>query len=217
MAGGKSFKTMIRKVAKARAMRKYVSKSRIPRRIKQPVQFFKRTVYLPNLYVSSSLSDVFFAQVFRLTDVPNVTEFTSLYDQYQIKGVRVKLMPKFDTATQTGTGTIPTAQHVMNRVFSALDYDDNTAVTAVSDLTQYQNMRQTKGTRDHVRYFKPRCLSEAYGGLGTTHYMPKANQWIDTSNPGTPHYAIKWGITQCALNLSYDMQIDYYLAFKNVR
>lgn len=207
---------MKRRINRARVYRK----KRViagAKKIRQPVQYFKRSVYTPNAYTSNNLTDVFFAQVFRLNDLPNFTEFQNLYDQYCIKGVKVTLMPKFDTATQTGTGTTPTAQHVMNRVVSCLDYDDNTALTNIGEALQYQNHKMSKGIRDHSRYFKPKALLEAYGGIGQTHYMPKSNMWIDIANANTPHYALKWVITSCPLNLQYDMKVDYYLAFKNVR
>nr|WPR18745.1 MAG: capsid protein [Owegonang virus 22] len=205
-----------RKVSAGAVRRKFIGKKK---GIKQPVQFFKRSVYTPNMYSASTLTDAPFAQVFRLNDLPGVSDFTALYDQYQIKAVKVTLMPKYDTATQVvSSGTVPNSAHAMNRVISCIDYDDNTALTSIGDALQYQNHKMTKGIRDHSRYLKPRCLLEAYGGIGLTHYMPRKNQWIDVANITTPHYGLKWIITQSpGIALSYDMKVDYYIACKNVR
>lgn len=196
-------------------------------RTRQPVQFFKRSIFIPagasgGIPLGQGQSagvpiDTFTSLVFRLGDLPNSNELTQLYDQFSIKGVKVHIMPKFDTAMQAGTGTNPTAQNQMQRVFSVLDYDDNNAPTALSEMMQYENLKTTKGIQDHKRYFVPKVLSSAYGGLASTNYMPKAKQWLDCNTPSTPHYGMKIGFSAANLGLNYDLKIDYYVAFKNVR
>lgn len=196
-------------------------------RTRQPIQFFKRSVFfpagttggIPNGQGQSVgvPADTFVSLVFRLGDLPNSSELTQLYDQYCVKAVKVHLMPKFDTANQTGTGTTPNAQHSMNRVFSIIDYDDNTNPSNLGEMMQYENLKTTKGISDHKRYLVPKMLTNAYGGIAATHYMPKAKQWIDCTNATTPHYGLKFGFSAAGLALNYDLKVDYYVAFKNVR
>lgn len=196
-------------------------------RTRQPIQFFKRSVFYPagasaGIPLGQGQSagipvDTFVSLVFRLNELPNANELTSLYDQYCIKGVKVHLMPKYDTATQTGTGTTGTLQHQMNRVFSIIDYDDNNAVANLGEMMQYENLKTTKGISDHKRYLVPKMLTSGYGGVATTHYMPKAKQWIDVNNSTTPHYGLKLGFSAANIGLNYDLKVDYYVAFKNVR
>ena len=55
---------------------------------RQPVHYFKRNTYAINAVTSSATTDTFQSVSFQLADVPNFTEFTSLYDQYQIQSIK---------------------------------------------------------------------------------------------------------------------------------
>lgn len=177
------------------------------RGVAQPVQKFKRSVYLKAAYTSSTLADSNFGKQFVLNDVPNVGEFTSLYDQYRILAVKVKLIPRASEAD--------VSQQLPN-IGSVIDYDDQTALTAINDYTQYQNFKMTRGNKIHSRYIKPRIAAEVFGGGVTTGFMPTKG-WLDVAYPAVPHYGMKIYIQQTAVAQSYDALIDYYLAFKNVR
>lgn len=70
----------------------------------------------------------------------------------------------------------------------------------------------------HKRYFKP-SINLQGGILGTTNNMaiPKKNQWIDIASSDVPHFGLKGIITPSSVALAFDVKIDYYMAFKNVR
>lgn len=193
----------------------------IGRRIAQPVQYFKRSVYLSGNIVTSVTSDTFTNQFFALSSVPNYTEFTNLYDQYKINAVKVTLIPRGNTAEITassGASTVFQGQSV--GVFSVIDYDDTAVLANINEACQYQNMKMTRATQQHSRYLKPRfnLLSITNQGTGATGASQNTRGWLDCDYINVPHYGVKWALQQNVnYNLTYDVKIDYYLAFKNVR
>jgi len=181
----------------------------------QPVQMFKRTVYTQNeITVPASLGAfTSVARTFSLGNLPGASDFTSLYDQYQIKAVKITLLPKWTQNNQnTAAGSAP-----IGRVASVLDYDDNAFPASMGEMSQYQNFKLTNGVRTHSRYLKPRCLLQGVNAGGTTMNLPTRTQWIDCNQSAVPWFGVKFGFIGTTIEQQYDAKIDYYLAFKNVR
>lgn len=179
------------------------------KRIKQPVQFFQRTQYLPGFYnLIAGGAGTGAAVNFKLSSVPNAAEFTQLYDQYQIKGIKISLIPRFtEVPNSSGTGNM----------WSILDYDDSNVPANLDTLLQYQNVKRTRMHMVHSRYLKPQVTSEVYATGIATAYAPKKNVWLDVGNPDVEHYGVKLWFDSRLTNVIFDVQIKYYLAFKNVR
>lgn len=200
-----------RKKSSTRPRRKYRS------RVRQPVQFFKRSTYLSGIVTATSTADIYGTQVFSISQVPNVAEFTTLYDQYKINLVKWQLIPR---GNQSDVGTSTTTGQLMG-VFSALDYDDNSAPTSIQDIMEYQNARMTRSNQIHKRVLKPRARVNIVGsgGAGVNgQIFGSRNPWIDCNAPTTPHFGIKYVLQQLPAGTQiYDMKIDFYMAFKNVR
>lgn len=186
------------------------------KRIRQPVQFFKRTVYHNALIKSSQLGPTFENFTFKLDAVPNYTEFTALYDQYCIKGVSLTLMPRYNIAAPTPDGGVSATGQVP-QTWSILDYDGSFPTTEAAML-QYQNLKMQKGTSWHKRYVVPAVSAEIFNGV-TTAYAPKKRLFLDTANPDVKHYGATVMVPQVNVDTdcAWDVKIVYYLAFKNVR
>lgn len=195
--------------ARRRAQRN-VMRGLIPYRNKiiQPVQYFKRTYSVQGWLVAPAGTDTFGAIQFTLNQLPNYTEFAQLYDQYKIKGVKVKLVPKYNSVDISSPGS--------TQLLTVLDYDDANAPTAVNDLLQYQNMKMTTSNRIHSRYLVPRCNTEVSNATLGAASAPKV-QWIDCGYPTVLHHGIKYGVIAPAQDTKFDLYVTYYLAFKNVR
>lgn len=171
--------------------------------LRQPVQYFKRTVYLPAFIVSSTAVNVPFANSFALSDVPNSTEFTALYDQYKIKGVSFKLYPRFNSVDQNLSG---------GRIWTVLDYDDSNLPGSINELCQYQNVKCTNTSTVHSRYLKPQ-----FNLIAGTANIPQRQHWLDVATPAVPYRGIKGIIEPTSASVAYDCKLTYYLALKNVR
>lgn len=204
-----------------------VRKMRMLRGVRQPVQYFKRSVWKaadiiasPGVGVNNNPDGSYrWNYSFSLNDMPGFTEFQALYDQYKIKAVKVSLFPKFSQsegpdATMLNSNNLP-------QVMSILDYDSLATPWLISDLVQYQNLKVSRGNRVHTRYLKPRNLIQMYNGIASTGYAVSRSMWLDTSNSSIPHYGL-YGIVDTSqvgtgVRVVYDVKIDYYIAVKNVK
>lgn len=191
---------------RGRKSKKY-SKGKRPNKmrmgLRQPVQYFKRTVYLPAFIVSSTVTNIPFVNSFSLADVPNATEFTTLYDQYKITGVQFKLYPRFNSVDQNLSG---------GRVWTVLDYDDSNLPGSINELCQYQNVKCTNVSQIHSRFLKPK-FNLTTGSAN----VPQSKFWIDVASTSVPYRGIKGILEPTSTSVAYDCKLTYYLAMKNVR
>lgn len=181
--------------------------------VAQPVQYFTRTAYRQNFFSVAPGAGAGYALNFQLNNLANATEFTNLYDQYCIKGIKIDFIPRC-------TEAMPNNPNLIGNLWSVIDRDDSTAPVNINTVLQYQNLKRTQHTDVHSRYFKPSVAAEFFAtGIATT-YGEKKNQWLDCTNDTVEHYGIKlWtdGLPVGAPAISYDVVIKFYLAFKNVR
>lgn len=164
------------------------------------------------------------AYSFKLSDIPNNNEFTALYDQYCIKGIKISAVCTFSEAVNAASGgNNTTAVQGFQRLLSVIDYDDATALTGESAALQYQNVKITNPLKQHARYFKPAISMEINEGLTSAALGMKKNQWIDCSYPNVPHYGIKYFQNAPfvsgagSANCTWTLYATYYVQFKNVR
>lgn len=191
--------------------------------LRQPVQYFKRTVMKEGAISYDPVTGGGGGLMFRLSDVPNHTEFTNLYDQYKIKAVKVKIVPRANV--YPGNDPTSAIQLWNSQFFTAIDYDSAIDFSDLDSLLQYQNCKMTRSTQIHKRYLKPRVRSavQIAGGLAPAFgNSATRNQWLDCANDAITHYGLLWYaqpqftsgedlITKC------DLVVTYYMAFKNVR
>lgn len=187
------------------------------RKIKQPVQYFTRTQFISGQFAVVPGGVATGQGInFQLGNVPANAEFTALYDQYQIKAVKITLIPRI--SGNFVTDNTSTAQ--MGNVWSVLDYDDGNTPANLAVLLQYQNLKRTRLGQVHTRYLKPAVTQEIYATGIATAYSPKKNVWLDVANVNVEHYGMKlWldAMPAGGVTVTYDATVKYYLAFKNVR
>lgn len=202
---------LIRRKRLARPMK------RIPRGPRQPVQTFKRSNYLSGWTTSSTTADIYGTYFASLNQIAGVSDFSGLYDQFKIVGLKWQLIPRGNASDISPTGGTSAAQSV--GVFSVIDYDDSAPLTSLTQACQYQNMKMTRSHQVHSRYFKPRITPTIENGVGGTASALTTRGWLDVSTgANVPHYGIKY-VLQQAPNVAqtFDLKVDYYLAFKNVK
>lgn len=161
---------------------------------------------------------------FSLNDVPDVAEFTSLFDQYKISKVMIKIIP-CQTSSLTSDGTNGNALGVIWH--DLVDVDDATAPTAteagLNDMREYQNYRSInlyKNGKSITRVIKPHIAYGAYSGAFTS-YANQKSGWIDCGSPTVQHYGYKalaeiFSESNGAYSM-FKVETTYYLKFKNVR
>lgn len=175
---------------------------------KDPVRLYKRTSDYFSLPISGA-TGALGAYAFQLSNIPNSSEFTSLYDQYKINAVSVCFYPK-----QTQVTSLSTTDNIRAnaRILTAIDYNDDTPPTTLDELRQYDNCEVDVIVNKHERYIpKPLFLNNSGQNV---------NSWLSTANPSTRHYGLKYGVepTQAVgASFTYNVEVTYYIAFKNTK
>lgn len=151
---------------------------------------FKRTFLqelLTNLGSSGVVNRAYF---FSFSMLPNVSEFTTLFDRYRINKVVIKFVPGYSNTVATSN---PRCQFI-----TAVDYDDASLVTSTNNLLEYDTKRIHDVNRIVVRKFTPACaqITGLTQNVSTkdvsTRSRPAWKVWLDCANDDDrPHYGLK--------------------------
>lgn len=173
---------------------------------------FKRKIYYENLFIVNSGTPLGYAFQQTLSQLPNYTDFTNLYDQYMIKKIVVKIIPKI---TQHNLATTTIGNSDLPQLHSVIDYDDATTPTSVSQLVEYQTHKMTRGNEVHTRVIVPKVELDVAAATSA----PKAYQWLDCDASTVNHRGLKfWFNAPQSANMTvyYDMLVTCYFSCKNV-
>jgi len=195
--------------------RKRAYKPRVPRR-RNPRNILTTTrMYEGTSVTASNAGALAQAYSFNLNSLPNVTELSNLFDQYRINAISFTMIPNV-----TGNDMNPVSTYYeMPNVHSVIDFDDDAAPAAVTELMQYPSYRRTRGTQIHTRYFKPCIAQTIYKTGATTGTSQRRAWWLDLADTTVPHFGLKIyiDVTNAATNIKYRIYVKYYLQCKGVR
>lgn len=154
---------------------------------------------------TSTTLPTFYARSFTFNDVQQVSSFTAVFDQYRIDELELWLYPDVSNSAST---TNPT-------YYSAIDYDDANAPTALGSLQQYTNVIETTMNNGHYMRFRPHVAIAAYSGAFTS-FMNQKSNWIDSGSPGVQHYGIKAGFNITGSTVNIRLMCRIHFSCRNV-
>lgn len=154
---------------------------------------------------------------FQLSDLQNYTEFTNLFDQYSIVGIKYRWVMTRDPSTNSQT--VAQNQGYFPYIKWVHDHDDASTPGSEVPLIQYPRMHEhwfsesSKVTRWF--YLKPAVATQQYGTLANG-YTAKWRQFLDSGYPGTPHYGLKAWYNSLCNGTFIMLECKYVLRFKSV-
>ncbi|AQR57903.1 capsid [Molossus molossus circovirus 4] len=177
---------------------------------------------------------------FSLQNIPNISEFTSLFDSYQIRKVVINIIPYNNTvqaaqATNVGVAAAywPDFSPIMHYV---IDHDGVPPVSAneagINGFQQYASYKRRRftgiGPKGLSVVIKPRAKLLAGNAALTTvgGTIAGRNQWQDCAENNLPHFGfgmILEGISPgtagagTIFEVPFRMETTYYLKFKTIR
>lgn len=168
-----------------------------------------RGVFLGNL--TSSTVPTFSSYQFALSDLPNNSEFTNLFDEYRILKVSIMFIPYLISTNTSANNPVPIFAYVV-------DKDDAGTPSSLNDLLQYPACKVQSVLRRASVKFVPRISAAVYGGPATTSYGSKV-MWLDCSNSGVPHYGLKVhiGSTTAGAVFGHQIYAKYTIGLRGVR
>lgn len=144
--------------------------------------------------------------------MPNVSEFTNLFDQYKVLNCTVEFRPRFSEIDGAVASTMPTIHWIY-------DIDDATAPGGMSDLMERTRVRSARLIRPvRLTMWRPTVASPIYQSAIATSYGPRTRPWIDVNNSSVPHYGIKWVMQGSpGTSLIFDVRVRWKFMCKNPR
>lgn len=175
--------------------------------LRRDIHYFKRHV---NYYTISSGGG--YGHYFALNQLPNVSEFTSLFDQYQLVKVNLRFKLRIDPGAGSTLGTYPTMLY-------RRDHDDANPPGSIdemeqSNLTRHVVLHPNKWIKIGV---KPSILQAGYTQTGVTATFPKYKTWIDVSYPDVKHYGLKTFVDILPTGQYVDVYADFIFMCKDTR
>lgn len=153
------------------------------------IHYFKRTFKVSHSITNSNFQTIAsnltgpVYNEFKLTDVPNYTDFTNLYDTYKICAIKRKYIFNKNSSEAGNTGT-----YEMPTLLTVNDFNDDAALTSENEALEYASCKQTRMDRITKRYFKP-TIQVVAGTASSTDYMK--TKWTSTEAPDRIHRGIK--------------------------
>lgn len=188
--------------------------------------FYKYIVIKPIIGIGHLAQTSQGALEFKLQDIPNYAELTSLYDEYCISKVVVKFYPKFGQVGQVQGGgnlTVVPNSSAMKAFVTAIDYDDSNTPPSRADLIQWGTARMHTPTSLIKRVLTPCIAVQTYKTVASSGYSAKPLQWVDCGDDTVPHYGVKYQAELEQPNTSgatlslYDVICTYYVKFRGTR
>lgn len=184
--------------------------------LRNQVHYFSRRCYLTSLVSAGINVPTLTSLSFNLGQLPNVSDYTALFDQYKISKVKLFFKLNQDPSAQTAASSYyPT-------MYYSVDHDDVTAPVSVNDMLQHGRTKQRilMPNRYVVIDVRPSVLFEVLRTAGNTTLAPKWNQWIDMAHTDTIHYGLKIAIDNTFnLNSNYSLEVfaKYWFACRDTR
>jgi len=150
---------------------------------------FRRSIsqVLP-IYDTAGLAN--YAADFKLSLLPNASEFTALFDCYRIMNIKGQFIFDMNSAGMKGT-----AGSCLPNLIYVKDYDDASPLSVIYDYQQYESMKIKRMDKTIRMSFHPRPVSPVYGGGAFTSWaVNSTNPWIDTANNAVSYYGLKFAI-----------------------
>lgn len=151
------------------------------------------------------------------TAVPNITEFSNLFDQWRLKKVIVRL----DLAA--GYSDSASTPVIMPNLYYVSDYDDS-GDCDINAMLQYPQCQVHNFYRNGYEPFQvslsPKPLRDVAGsGVSTTYGPMSVAPWLRTADLTTPHYGLKLALDWMGKVQTADVQmvvtIWYEMEFMN--
>lgn len=140
---------------------------------------------------------------FRLSDLPNYTEFTNLFQTYRIDAINIVFRPEYTELTDAAP-----ISNAVNTSFNSAVVIDTAVPLTVSAVQECSNCSSTSITREHRVSFRPQLLMN---GL-----MP-CSCAVTTLSPSERWYGLKIGIPPCGVAMIFRSTVVYKMTFMGMK
>lgn len=224
MRGG--IKRARRAIARPRKKQRrvYGRVARVPRYLTQNKLVTKRTFYATNWTFSNATVAGYWQYFqFDLSVVPNLVEWTGLFDEYKINAIKLTFRPRYDSVdvgNAAAATSLPQAY-----LHYTVDPGNNAVPSGIYNSATLNSFLEHSGVKTRTLnrpvsiYFKPKILTEASGNIGGLVRNPG---FIRTSNSNVAHRGVHVFLQQNNFatsnnQIALDVFYTYYITLRNMR
>lgn len=192
----------------------------------QPIGFFKCLRWSSadatnNCHVQHNGNDlvpgVDATTVFSLSNVQSFNELVNLFDNFRITKVQYRWVCTRNPSEYSG-GTAAN-KGVYPRIVWTHDFNDQTPLSR-ANIYQRANLKEEflSETNHTTKWYtlNPSILTVMYESSTASAYKPTWKQWIDTSDNATPHYGIKYSISELFTGINVRLEAKVFCEFKGI-
>lgn len=204
---------------RGRRMRKTISKYSQGQIVHVRQKVLKTTLTFSNSYQT-------YGYYFSVSDLPQVSSWQLVFDQYKILGVKVEYVPvcsaaNINTLYNGNALALQTLNSQFNPIMQCvIDYDDASALGSENAALAYANCKTYRIYRPWKRYFRPHVAAAVYSSGGFVSSANKRSPWIDFNSPTTQHFGMKIFMDAGSNNVMGGnigfIYCTYYIAMKNI-
>jgi len=204
------------KYSKAARKRAMVSrfKARTGMMSSRQVHWFKRRGTATAVTGDGITNAKFIGLNFTLSSMINAAEFSALFDQYKLTGIKLNFYLSRNPANSTSVNGI------RPRLYIVTDYDTSTAPSSFDELREYSNSKvwNFDSAKPFSYFVRPKVLNEVYRSGVSTGTAPVRPPWISTQHLDLQHFGVRMGIENIQ-DVDYTIVIEptFYFGVKNVK
>lgn len=140
---------------------------------------------------------------FKLSDVPNYTEFTALFQTYRIDAVNITFRPEYTTLSDAAP-----ISNAINTTFNSAVAIDTVTPASVAAVLECSNCSSTSITREHRVSLRPQLL------MNNT--MP-CSCALTTLSPSVQWFGLKIGVPPCGVAMTFRSTVVYKFTFMGMK
>jgi len=169
--------------------------------------------------ITNDVAAPFFAGIFkfRLDDLPNPTDFTSLYEQFRITGVKLRFIPYVGTESSGQTGSYT---EIMAMCIDRGANDQVNVSPSFTSLLENQDVKLRNSQRPFSMWIGSPVAHQ--GADAQTQVVYKASPWLDSELPTrsriVDHHGLKFSFQAQrpeANSTYYRVYATYYITCRN--
>lgn len=214
---------------KKRRMSRRFGRRKYSRRVTKSFLNVKRTFVSGQWnFNTTATSDFWKYYTFTLGDLPSVSEFTPVFDEYRVRAIKVTFRPNVDGtyAQQADAATATTTQSTVAWLHTCVDPMSTVVPTGtytnatINSFLENDRVRSRRLKGAVSVYFRP-ILTDAVTGSGTAAARVSPRQWIRTSDTAATyrgfHALMQAENPSVIFKPSVTVFITFYMQFKNLR
>lgn len=207
------------------------SKTYVPRmrNLRSSVMYYKRKFYLENWQPNVTSTNGFWRQYNQsLSNLPNVSELTNLFEEYKINAIKLEFMPRFDSfAGNSTTDTTPPGVTNLAGTKAHICYENRTNVppagtysaATMNNFLELGDIKSYDGLRPFSVYYKPSTLDSIGPAYGTGKF--RRSSWLPTYDTTVTHFGphIFLADNNFAGNFgnNFDIFVTLYIMLRNTK